>query len=469
MSDIGGDVSTIVTRMASDFSRETAKMTNESIKQMLIFLINKAREQGDKPGEKSLKKLLASKDEIKLFDLDKSRLKEFAEKAKHYQIAYAVVEDEGRHSVFYKQSDEVRVKSIIENLINKELTPTDRADKQPERALPYQVVGESSIRVPNAVLDMDIKFHRELAAKEGINLSDLQVNNARLENEKAVRDSADTPNNGKSKYDVVGDSEIKVNDAVLDMNVGFQRELAEREGIDTSSFTDPQKNMADERYLQAVDLAREAGEIAIPKLQSELNVGYGEARSLIDRMESEGLVSQYDGSKPQIYIGGQAKEAELQAEPQKEAPDTIPDFLKQREGRQSEASEPEPEQQMLYERLEGNKIKVPHVTLDMNNPQHRELAESYGIKVNEIDFKRETSDLTIEKEEVKGRESLTERLGATGKGPVQDDRATMVRDMLHRVNTRMNLDERRQQIRPLVEAQKQAPPTKNRNREKGGR
>ena len=84
---------------------------------------------------------------------------------------------------------------------------------------------------------------------------------------------------------------------------------------------------------------------------------------------------------------------------------------------------------MLYERLEGNKIKVPHVTLDMNNPQHRELAESYGIKVNEIDFKRETSDLTIEKEEVKGRESLTERLGATGKGPVQDDRATMVRDI----------------------------------------
>lgn len=473
MSDIGGDVSTIVTRMASDFSRETAKMTNESIKQMLIFLINKAREQGDKPGEKSLKKLLASKDEIKLFDLDKSRLKEFAEKAKRYQIAYAVVEDEGRHSVFYKQSDEVRVKSIIENLINKELTPTDRTDKQPERALPYQVVGESSIRVPNAVLDMNIEFHRELAAKEGINLSDLQMDNARLENEKAVRNSIDAPNNGKTTYDVVGDSEIKVNDAVLDMDVGFQRELAEREGVDTSSFTDPQKNMADERYLQAVDLARQSGEIAIPKLQSELNVGYGEARSLIDRMESEGLVSQYDGSKPQLYIGGQAKEAELQAEPQKEAPDTIPAFLKQR-GERQEASKPEPEQQASeqltpYERLEGNKIKVPHVTLDMNNPQHRELAESYGIKVNEIDFKRETSDLAIEKEEVKGRESLTERLGATGKGPVQDDRASMVRDMLQRVNTRMSLDERRQQIRPLIEAQREAAPTKNKNREKGGR
>ncbi|MHA7584580.1 DNA translocase FtsK [Paenibacillus vandeheii] len=468
MSDIGGDVSTIVTRMASDFSRETAKMTNESIKQMLIFLINKAREQGDKPGEKSLKKLLASKDEIKLFDLDKSRLKEFAEKAKRYQIAYAVVEDEGRHSVFYKQSDEVRVKSIIENLINKELTPTDRTDKQPERALPYQVVGESSIRVPNAVLDMNIEFHRELAAKEGINLSDLQMDNARLENEKAVRNSIDASNNGKTTYDVVGDSEIKVNDAVLDMDVGFQRELAEREGVDTSSFTDPQKNMADERYLQAVDLARQSGEIAIPKLQSELNVGYGEARSLIDRMESEGLVSQYDGSKPQLYIGGQAKEAELQAEPQKEAPDTIPAFLKQR-GERQEASKPEPEQLTPYERLEGNKIKVPHVTLDMNNPQHRELAESYGIKVNEIDFKRETSDLAIEKEEVKGRESLTERLGATGKGPVQDDRASMVRDMLQRVNTRMSLDERRQQIRPLIEAQREAAPIKNKNREKGGR
>ncbi|MEK4433099.1 DNA translocase FtsK [Paenibacillus sp. FSL M7-0802] len=474
MSDIGGDVSTIVTRMASDFSRETAKMTNESIKQMLIFLINKAREQGDKPGEKSLKKLLSSKDEIKLFDLDKSRLKEFAEKAKRYQIAYAVVEDEGRHSVFYKQSDEVRVKSIIENLINKEMTPTDRIDKQPERALPYQVVGESSIRVPNAVLDMNIEFHRELAAKEGINIGDIQMDNARLENEKAARESADAPNNDKTKYDVVGDSQIKVNDAVLDMDVGFQRELAEREGVDTSSFTDPQKNMADERYLQAVDLARQSGEIAIPKLQSEFNVGYGEARNLIDRMESKGLVSQYDGSQPQIYIGGQGREAaEIQAETQKEAPDTIPAFLKQRgerqEASQLEAEQQAPEQLTPYERLEGNKIKVPHVTLDMNNPQHRELAESYGIKVNEIDFKRETSDLAIEKEEVKGRESLTERLGATGKGPVQDDKASMVRDMLHRVNTRMSLDERRRQIRPLIEAQREAAPTKNKNREKGGR
>ena len=36
----------------------------------------------------------------------------------------------------------------------------------------------------------------------------------------------------------------------------------------------------------------------------------------------------------------------------------------------------------------------------------------------------------------------------------------------HRVNTRMNLDERRQQIRPLVEAQNRLH-LQNRNREKG--
>lgn len=467
MSDIGGDVSTIVTRMASDLSRETAKMTNESIKQMLIFLINRAKEQGDKPGEKSLKKLLTSKDEIKMFDLEKSRLKEFANKAKRYQIAYAVVEDGGRHSVFYKQSDEVRVKSIIENLIQKELTATDLTVKQhqPEKVLPYQVVGESSIRVPNAVLNMDIEFQRDLAEKEGVNLKSLQMDKVSIETEKVLRDNKNAGNNDKSKYNIVGESEIKVSDAVLDMDIEFQRGLAEKEGVNIAPFTDPSKKIVGERYLQAVDLARQAGEIAIPKLQSELNIGYGEAREIIDRMESEGLVSAYEGTKPQVFIGEQSKDAEVE----KESQENIPEFLKQRGDRQPEASKPEPENQVTYKKLVGNKIEVPHVTLDMNNPQHRELAESYGIKVNEIDFKRETSDLVIEKEELKGRESLTERLGAADKEATQGGRSSLVHDMMSKITTRMNLDERRQQIKPLVEAQKQAPPTKNKNREKGGR
>ncbi|MDQ0496873.1 DNA translocase FtsK [Paenibacillus brasilensis] len=462
MSDIGGDVSAIVTRMASDLSRETAKMTNESVKQMLVFLINKAREQGDKPGEKSLKKLLQSNDEIKMFDIEKRQLKELAEKAKKYEVTYAVIEDEGRHSVFYKQSDEIRVKGIIENLIQKELNP---GDQQPKKDLPYEVVGASSIRVPNAVLDMGVEFQRKLAERQGINVSELQL----------VPHNKDdiATNNEKTQYEVVGQSNIRVPNAVLDVGVGFQRDLAAREGVNVSEITVDQKQPEDERYRQAVDLARQSGEIAIPKLQNELSIGYGEARSLIDRMETEGLVSVYDGSKPQVYIGGQTKEVEPQkaAQDAQIQTDSVPEFLKRREERQAEleVNNTEQEQQGKYERLEGTKIRVSRVTLDMENPEHRQLAESYGIKVNEIDFKRETSDLVIEKEEVKGRESLSEKLGAVGTNRGDDDRTLIVRDLLQRLNTRMSLEDRRQQIKPLVEAQKQAPPVKNKNKERGGR
>ncbi|MNW54890.1 Ftsk gamma domain protein [compost metagenome] len=280
-------------------------------------------------------------------------------------------------------------------------------------------------------------------------------------------------NNEKTKYEVVGQSNIRVSNAVLDVGVGFQRDLAVREGVNVSEITVNQKQPEDERYRQAVDLARQSGGIAIPKLQNELSIGYGEARSLIDRMETEGLVSVYDGSKPQVYIGGQTKEVE----PQKAAQDAqiqtdfVPEFLKRREERQAEVemNNTEQEQQGKYERLEGTKIRVPRVTLDMENPEHRQLAESYGIKVNEIDFKRETSDLVIEKEEVKGRESLSEKLGAVGANRGDDDRTLIVRDLLQRLNTRMSLEDRRQQIKPLVEAQKQTPPVKNKNKERGGR
>jgi histone H3/H4 len=54
MSDVGGDVATITTRLGSDLSREAAKMTNEAIKHLLLFLIQKAKEQSDKAGEMAL-------------------------------------------------------------------------------------------------------------------------------------------------------------------------------------------------------------------------------------------------------------------------------------------------------------------------------------------------------------------------------------------------------------------------------
>lgn len=136
MSEIGGDVSTLVVRASTDLTKEAAKMTNESVKQFLLYMIQKSKEQSDRAGEIALKRLIKSNDEIKLFDLEQKQLKAFSELAKKYEVTYAVVEDQKHYSVFYKQSDEARVKMVLEKLleqgINKEseLTPSTKIDEQ---------------------------------------------------------------------------------------------------------------------------------------------------------------------------------------------------------------------------------------------------------------------------------------------------------------------------------------------------
>lgn len=122
MSEIGGDVSTLVVRASTDLTKEAAKMTNESVKQFLLYMIQKAKEQSDRAGETALKKLIKSNDEIKLFDLEQKQLRAFSELAKKYEVTYAIVEDQKHYSVFYKQSDEARVKMVLEKLLEQGLT-----------------------------------------------------------------------------------------------------------------------------------------------------------------------------------------------------------------------------------------------------------------------------------------------------------------------------------------------------------
>lgn len=463
MSDLGHDVSTVVTGMASDLSRETAKMANESVKQMLIFLINKAREQGDRPGEKSLKKLLQSSnnDEVKLFDLEHKHIKAFAERAKKYQFPYAMIEDQERHSVFYRGSDEVRVKAVIESLLEKELTAGNNENKKIS-ALPvnsdiqksdhdFEVVGDHHIKVNQAILDVSKPVERSLAEQEGVKVEEVLD----LSKEKLAAKQPD-------------ETEIRTGNVVLDLEKPVQRTLAREEGVDVRSFVEhlriPEPHGAakevdlDERYNKAVQLAKEEAEITIPKLQSELNVGYSEARRLVDRMEEEGLVTPYDGSRPQQYIGDRPKEPEQVQQV----------FSDQAKDQPMEIHSPRPEQSVLYEHVDGTKIRVPSVTLDMEKPEHRELAESYGIKVTEIDFKRETSDLRIEKAEVRGKESLNERLVALPERE-HHDQHLVVQEFFRNVEGRLSLDERRDQIRPMMAAAKESAPAKNKTKERGGR
>lgn len=461
MSDLGHDVSTVVTGMASDLSRETAKMANESVKQMLIYLINKTRELGDRPGEKSLKKLLqnSSNDEIKLFDLEQKHLKEFSDKAKKYHVPYAVIEDQGRHSVFYRGSDETRIKAIIESLLEKQLTSDNNENKKivpvqvevNKSKYDFEIVGDHSIKVKQAILDLDKPVERALATQEGVRVEEI------LKPPKEMPKELD-------------ERKIRIENAVLDLDKPVQRTLAQEEGVDVRSFFEHLRNLDsaepvkeadnDERYNKAVQLAKEQAEIAVPKLQSELNVGYSEARALIDRMEAEGLVTTYDGSKPQQYIGDRPKEpAHVHQASSEQSKD---------ESQSRNIDNPKPQQTVSYEHLGGTKIRVPSVTLDLQKAEHRELAESYGIKVAEIDFKRETSDLRIEKAEIRGKESLGERLEALP-AKEQNDHRSDIQRFFRAVEGRLSLEERRDQIRPIMAAAKEAAPTKNKTKERGGR
>lgn len=558
MSDLGGDAGYLVTRSAIDLSRETAKMTNEAVKAMLVVMIDKAKKQGNKPGEKSLMKLLKSNDEIKMFDIHQHQLKEFAEKAKKFSIAYAVIEDEGKHSVFYKQGDEARVKMVIENLINKSIVEQDNPTKKVEE---YEVLGDSQIKVPDAVLDVSNPVERKLAEEQGIDVDAIIAQNKRQ----------------ALDYEVTGKSTIKVYDAELDLDDPAQRELADQEGVPVEAIlessrtaaekepsniiiSDNNENKTEERksillqeameniqisyntpltynqiskeekgsatkyvyemtpegeptvettitvdpeafqrktrifinepldkegaenYQKAVDLAREAGEISLAKIRKKINVGVGEANSIIRRMEHEGRISDKDNSKIRAYIADDLiKAPEMSAANLEQNVTPIVEFLRRNRNRDATVSVEEPAssneavkdspttQQGTYEQLEGTKIRVPSVTLDMNKPEHRQLAESYGIKVNEIDFKRDTYE---ERKDTAERESLSERVGEQLKRADRDNQTTqlpnMLRDIHQRVEGRKTLEERRSQIRPLVAAQ-QAPPAKNKNREVGGR
>ena len=58
----------------------------------------------------------------------------------------------------------------------------------------------------------------------------------------------------------------------------------------------------DPKYLEAVRVAVEEGKMSTSLLQRRLGLGYGRAAKLIDRMQSEGIVSPPDGSKPRAVL-----------------------------------------------------------------------------------------------------------------------------------------------------------------------
>ena len=59
---------------------------------------------------------------------------------------------------------------------------------------------------------------------------------------------------------------------------------------------------SDNKYADAVRIAIEEKRVSTSLLQRKLEVGYSRAAKLIDRMQSEGIVSPPDGSKPRAIL-----------------------------------------------------------------------------------------------------------------------------------------------------------------------
>ena len=71
----------------------------------------------------------------------------------------------------------------------------------------------------------------------------------------------------------------------------------EEEPISSSTWND-----LDENFLDAVIIAVESGQISASLLQRRLNIGYGRASQLIDKMMEMGIVSEPEGVKPRKVL-----------------------------------------------------------------------------------------------------------------------------------------------------------------------
>ncbi len=82
----------------------------------------------------------------------------------------------------------------------------------------------------------------------------------------------------------------------------FSAQVAAGKGGKADDVTVSDDAKEDPKYLDAVRVAIEEGRMSTSLLQRKIEVGYGRAAKLIDRMQAEGIVSPPDGSKPRTIL-----------------------------------------------------------------------------------------------------------------------------------------------------------------------
>lgn len=80
--------------------------------------------------------------------------------------------------------------------------------------------------------------------------------------------------------------------------------------FDPESITSDNGAQEDDLYLEAKEVAIQAGKLSASLLQRRLRVGYARAARLLDLLENDGIIGPADGAKPrEVYIGNNAPQA----------------------------------------------------------------------------------------------------------------------------------------------------------------
>ncbi|MFA5004343.1 MAG: DNA translocase FtsK [Candidatus Saccharimonadales bacterium] len=66
----------------------------------------------------------------------------------------------------------------------------------------------------------------------------------------------------------------------------------------------------DDLMAQALEVFQKEGKASTSLLQRKLSVGYGKAARVMDKLEEAGFISEADGAKPRILIGGKVDKVE---------------------------------------------------------------------------------------------------------------------------------------------------------------
>lgn len=117
----GEDLVNVVAKVSADVGVDLAKSTTETVKNFLLLLLQTAKERSNKLtiGEVNLEKMLSSGEAIKMCELKKQDMEQFAQKGMKYGITYTAIEEDGKElcSVLFPESNMERVQKVLESML----------------------------------------------------------------------------------------------------------------------------------------------------------------------------------------------------------------------------------------------------------------------------------------------------------------------------------------------------------------